>query len=43
MDDDLQHGLGHQILPNGTSYKGLFTAGKKGPSGVIMFHNGNVY
>jgi hypothetical protein len=43
MVDDLQQGFGHEILPNGTSYKGLFTAGKKGPNGVILFHDGNVY
>jgi len=43
MVDDLQQGFGIEILPNGTQYTGLFTAGKKGPHGTIQFVDGNIY
>lgn len=43
MINDTQDGYGKEILPNGTQYEGLFSNGKKGPHGIVIFNDGNVY
>ena len=43
VEDEIPHGLGVEILASGTRYEGLFTQGKKGPRGIIYFHDGNIY